>query len=55
MMQLAKEVQKRMEGVGVKGRRMTLKAKRRKPGAKPPGKVKVQIMNFLLYYKFYDH
>lgn len=35
---LAKEVQKRMEGVGVKGSRVTLKIKQRKQGAKPPPK-----------------
>jgi len=35
---LAKEVQKRMEGVGVKGSRVTLKVKQRKQGAKPPPK-----------------
>ena len=36
---LAKEVEKRMEGVGVIGRRVTLKVKQRKKGAKPPPKV----------------
>ena len=35
---LAKEVQKRMENVGVKGSRVTLKVKQRKEGAKPPPK-----------------
>ena len=35
---LAKEVQKRMQGVGVKGSRVTLKVKQRKQGAKPPPK-----------------
>jgi DNA repair protein REV1 len=37
---LATEVQRRMELVGVKGRRITLKAKQRKEGAGKPGKVK---------------
>jgi hypothetical protein len=36
---LAKEVQKRMETVDVKGRRVTLKVKQRKKGAAPAGKV----------------
>ena len=35
---LAKEVQKRMAAVGVKGSRITLKVKQRKQGAKPPPK-----------------
>jgi impB/mucB/samB family C-terminal domain len=35
---LAKEVQKRMEGVGVNGSRVTLKVKQRKQGANPPPK-----------------
>ena len=43
MRELAKEVRRRMEGVGVKGLRITLKAKKRKKGAKPPPKVRIQI------------
>jgi hypothetical protein len=35
---LAKEIQKRMESVGVKGSHVTLKVKQRKQGAKPPPK-----------------
>ena len=35
---LAKEVTKRMNSVGVKGSRVTLKVKQRKQGAKPPPK-----------------
>jgi len=35
---LAKEVEKRMEHVGVLGRKVTLKVKQRKTGAKPPPK-----------------
>ena len=38
MLGLAQEVQKRMEGVGVTGRHVTLKLKKRKNGAKPPPK-----------------
>jgi hypothetical protein len=35
---IAEEVQKRMVVLGVKGKRLTLKVKQRKPGAKPPPK-----------------
>ena len=52
MMQLAKELQKRMDGVGVKGHRVTLKAKRRKQGAKPPGKVKYKMRLLIILLQF---
>jgi hypothetical protein len=41
---LAKEVQKRMEGEGVRGRRLTLKVKQRKKDAKAPPKVRSVIV-----------
>jgi DNA repair protein REV1 len=43
---MADEVQKRMEGVGVKGRRLTLKVKQRKKGAKPAGKVSGKVTTY---------
>jgi hypothetical protein len=43
---MADVVQKRMEGVGVKGRRLTLKVKQRKKGAKPAGKVSGKVTTY---------
>jgi DNA repair protein REV1 len=46
---LANEVHKRMEGVGVKGRRVTLKVKQRKKGAPPAGKVRIYVSRYILF------
>lgn len=56
MLGLANEIMRRMEGVGVTGRRVTLKVKQRKTGAKPPPKVCVLLYLFLVDGTFYiDH
>ena len=55
---LATEVERRMEGVGVKGRRVTLKVKQRKKGARPPPRVRefcslLLICTFLVSQSFF--